>query len=124
MYLTCLHPNRENNTTRPHLNQRLAFALQKPAIVEHRRGRPAVRLALRIALITLLSGNSQHSSEILAALSEGGAGAGAGAGVPVEAIYRLQIEAAAPDLVLTAPRRALRSPTSTSQFRTILKAVF
>ena len=117
MYLTCLHPNRENNTTRPHLNQRLAFALQEDAIVEHCRGRPAVRLALRIALI---SGNSQHSSEILAALPEGSAGAG----VPVEAIYRRQIEVAAPDLVLTAPRRAPRSPTSTSQLRTILKAVF
>ena len=90
--------------------------------MEHRRGRPGVRLALQIALITLLSGNSQHSSRILAALPEGGAGAGAGA--PVEAIYRRQIEAAAPDLVLTAPRRALRSPTSTSQLRTILKAVF
>ena len=75
-------------------------------------------LALRIASITLLSGNSPHSSEILAALSEGGAGAGTGAGagacVPVEAIYRRQIEAAAPDLVLTAPRRALCSPASTS----------
>ena len=118
MYLTCLHPNRENNTTRLHLNQRLAFALQEDAIVEHRRGRPAVRLALRIALI---SGNSQHSSEILAALPEGSAGAGAG--VPVEAIYRRQIEAAAPDPVLTAPRRAPRSPTST-QLRTILRAVF
>ena len=92
--------------------------------MEHCCDRPAVRLALRIALITLLSGNSQHSSEILTALPEGGAGAGAGAGVPVEAIYRRQIEAAAPDLVLTAPRRALRSPTSTSQLRTILKAVF
>ena len=94
--------------------------------MEHRRGRPAVWLALLIALITLLSGNSQHSSEILAALPEGGAGAGAGAGVgvPVEAIYRRQIEAAAPDLVLTAPRRALRSSASTSQLRTILKAVF
>ena len=98
--------------------------------------RLALRLALRIALIALLSGNSQHSSEILAALPESGAGAGAGegagagagadagAGVPVEAIYRRQIEAAAPDLVLTAPRRALRSPTSTSRLRTILKAVF
>ena len=85
-----------------------------------------LRLALRIALMTLLSRNSQHLSEILAALPEGGAGAGAGAGagVPVEAIYRRQIEAAAPDLVLTAPRRARRSPTSTSQLRTILKAVF
>ena len=67
-------------------------------------------------MITLLSGNSQHSSEILAALPEGGAGAGAGAG--------MSVEAAEPDLVLTAPRRALRSPTSTSQLRTILKAVF
>ena len=53
-----------------------------------------------------------------------GACAGAGAGVPVEAIYRRQIEATAPNLVLTAPRRALRSPTSTSQLRTILKMVF
>ena len=63
-------------------------------------------------MITLLSGNSRHSSEILAALPEGGAGAGAGAGagVPVEAIYRRQIEAAVPNLVLTAPRKALCSP--------------
>ena len=124
--MTCLHPNRKSNTTSPHLNQRLAFALQEPAILEHCRSCLAVRLALRIALITLLSGNSQHSSEILATLPEGGAGAGAGAGAggPVEAIYRRQIEAAAPDLVLTAPRRVLCSPTSTSQLRTILKAVF
>jgi len=43
MCLTCLHPTRENNTTRPYLNQHLAFAyllIQEPAIVE-RRGRPA-----------------------------------------------------------------------------------
>ena len=73
------------------------------------------RLALRIAFVTLLSGNSQHSSEILAVLPEGGAGAGAGAGVPVEAIYKRQIEAVAPDLVLIAPRRALRSPVSRDQ---------
>jgi hypothetical protein len=38
--LTCLHPNRENNTTRPHLNQHFAFALQEPAIVKCRRGHP------------------------------------------------------------------------------------
>ena len=44
--------------------------------------------------------------------------------MPVEAIYECQIEAAAPDLVLTAPHRALRSLTSTSRLRTILKVVF
>ena len=38
--LTCLHPNRENNTTRPYLNQYFAFALQEPAIVKRCRGRP------------------------------------------------------------------------------------
>jgi len=38
--LTCLYPNRENNTTRPHLNQHFAFTLQEPAIVKRRRGRP------------------------------------------------------------------------------------
>ena len=50
-----------------------------------------------------------------------GVGAGVGAEMPTEAIYRQQIEAAAPNLVLTAPRRALRSPTS--QLRTILKVL-
>ena len=53
-----------------------------------------------------------------------GVGVGVGVGVPIEAIYRRQIEAVAPDLVLTAPCRALRSPTSTSRLRTILKVVF
>ena len=38
--MTCLHPNCENNTTRPHLNQHFAFALQEPAIVKRRRSRP------------------------------------------------------------------------------------
>ena len=63
-------------------------------------------------------------SEILATLPAGragvgaGMGAGVGAGVPTEAIYRHQIEAAAPNLVLTAPRRVPRSPTS--QLRAIL----
>ena len=38
--LTCLHPNRKNNTTRPHLNQHFAFALEEPVIVKRRRGRP------------------------------------------------------------------------------------
>ena len=47
-------------------------------------------------------------------------GAGVGAEVPTEAIYRHKKEAA-PNLVLTAPRRALRSPTS--QLRTILKVL-
>jgi hypothetical protein len=71
VYLTCLHPNRENHTTRPHLNQRLAFALQEPAIVEHRRGRPAGSTD-RIDNPT--QRNSQHSSEILAALPQRGRG--------------------------------------------------
>ena len=50
-----------------------------------------------------------------------GMGAGIGAEVPTKAIYRHEIEAAAPNLVLTAPRRALRSPTS--QLRAILKVL-
>ena len=70
----------------------------------------------------MLSGSSQHLSEILATLPAGRAGIGAawaqGAGVPTKAIYRNQIEAAAPNLVLTAPRKVLRSPTS--QLKTIL----
>ena len=77
-------------------------------------------------MITLLSGSSQHLSEILATLPARwragvGMGAGVGAEVPTEAIYRHQIEAAAPNLVLTAPRRALRSPAS--QLRMILKVL-
>ena len=48
-------------------------------------------------------------------------GAGVGVGVPTEAIYRHQIKAAAPNLVLTAPRRVLRSPTS--QLKTILRVL-
>ena len=67
-------------------------------------------------------------SEILATLpARGRAGVRVGMGarvraeVPTEAIYKHQIEAAAPNLVLTAPRRALRSPTS--QLRTILKVL-
>ena len=71
-------------------------------------------------------------SEILAALPEGGTGAGTGVGistgtgvgVSIEAIYKRQIEAAVPDLVLIAPCRVFCSPTSTSQLRTILKVVF
>jgi hypothetical protein len=98
--LTCSHPNRENNTS--HL---LYLLIQEPAIIQHRCGRPAGSMAGSTNRI------SQHSSEILATLS-----AGAGAGV---AIYRRQIEAAASNLVLTAPRRALY----TSQLKTILIVV-
>jgi hypothetical protein len=50
-----------------------------------------------------------------------GVGAGADAKVFIKAIYRRRIEAAAPNLVLAAPCRILRSPTS--QFKTILKAL-
>ena len=87
--------------------------------MEHHRGRPT-------GSMNCIDNPTRRelSSEILAAYLRAGAGAGAGAGVPVETIYRRQIEAAAPDPVLTAPRRALRSPTSTSQLRTILKVVF
>ena len=65
-------------------------------------------------------------SEILATLPARwragvGMGAGVGAEVLTEAICRHQIEAAAPNLILTALRRALRSPTS--QLRTILKVL-
>ena len=65
-------------------------------------------------------------SEILATLParwRAGVGIGAGVGteVPTEAIYRYQIEAAASNLILMAPRKALRSPTS--QLKTILKVL-
>ena len=119
--LTCLHPNRENDNHGPIPKSTpsicLTFLSESPQLWSVVAvAWLALRLALRIALITLLSGGSQHSSEILATLS-----AGAGAGVPVEAIYRCRIEAAAPNLVPTALRGALRSPTS--QLRAILKVL-
>ena len=72
--LTCLHPNRENNTTRPYLNQHLVFALPSYPRACNCRVIAVARLTLRIALITLLSGSSQHSSEMLAALPARGRG--------------------------------------------------
>ena len=91
MCLTCLHLNRENNTTRLYLNQHLAFAL--PSYPRACNSRTLSQS--RIALITLLSRSSQCSSEILAALP---AGRCVGVGVGAEA------EVAAPKLVRTTAR--------------------
>ena len=89
MCLTCLHPNRENNTTRPHLNQHFAFALQEPVIVKRRRGRPGGSTN-RI--------NNPTQRELLAFERITGcttrAWAGRSRGRTVGAIYRRQIEAA------------------------------
>ena len=78
--------------------------------------RLTLRLVLRIALITLPSGSSQYSSEILAAPPssrrgrKAGAGvcAGASAGMPIVAISRHYIEAAVPNLALAAHCSALQ----------------
>jgi len=87
--LTCLHPNREN-TSRPHLNQHFAFALQEPAIVKRCRGRPGGSTN-RI--------NNPTQRELSAFERNTGcttrARAGRSRGRAVEAIYRRQVEAAA-----------------------------
>jgi hypothetical protein len=93
MCLTCLHPNRENNTTRPHLNYHFAYALQEPAIVKRRRGRPGGSTN-RI--------NNPTQRELSAFERNTGcttrarALAGRSRGRAVGAIYRRQVEAAAP----------------------------
>ena len=104
--LTCFHPNRAPIHK---LTPWICIALiQEPAIVEHRCGCPAASMVG--STVALMRG--------LSAFERGASYATLPAGV---AMYRHQIEAAAPNIVLTAPRGALRS--STSQLKTILIVV-
>jgi len=90
--LTCLHPNRENNTTRPHLNQHFTFALQEPAIVKRRRGRPGgstnrINNPTQQRELSASERNTDCTTQARAGCSRGRA---------VEAIYGHQVEVAAP----------------------------
>jgi len=79
--------------------------IQEPAIVERRRGRPAGSMA---GSTNRIDNSAQRE---LSAFERNTGYTGAG----------VLVEAAAPNLVFTTPRRALRSPTS--QHRTILKVL-
>ena len=98
MCLTCLHPNHENNITRPY---------KEPAIVERRRSRPAGFTAGSINRInkftqqelSVFKQNTGYTTYRWARARAraraqvqvqvgAGASAGTGAGMPIEAIYR------------------------------------